>query len=48
MRREMNARQALFCTQPMVEQIWVFVQARPCLLAETLCRKMVWTGVITA
>ena len=43
----MKACQASFCTHPVAEQIWVLMQARPCLLAETLCRKMVWTGMIT-
>ena len=48
MRRcETNACQASFCTQPVVEQSWVLVQARPCLQAETFCRKMIWTGAIT-
>ena len=46
-RREAHARQASVCTRPMAEQIWVIVQARPRLLAETLRRKMVWTGAIT-
>ena len=35
-----DVRQASLCTRPMAEQIWVLVQARYHLLAETLRRKM--------
>ena len=43
----MNTCQASFCTRAMAEQIWVLLQARPRLLAETLHRKKVWAGAIT-
>ena len=33
-----DVRQASLCTRPMAKQIWVLVQARYHLLAETLCR----------
>ena len=36
-----DVRQASLCARPMAEQIWVLVQARYHLLAETLRRKMV-------
>ena len=36
-----NVHQASLCTWPMAEQIWVLVQARYHLLAETLHRKMI-------
>ena len=39
-----NAHQASFCTRPMVEHIWVLMQGRPCMLAETLCMKMTAMG----
>ena len=45
--RATNARQASFCTRQVAEQIWMLVQAKPRLLAETLRRKTVWTGALT-
>ena len=41
-RCETNARQASSCIRSVAEQIWVLVQARPHLLAETLRRKVIF------
>ena len=43
---ERPARFICTVTRPVAEPIWAVVQARPHLVAETLRRKVVWTGGI--